>query len=339
MDILIKSFNRPYYLDRCLHSIEKYVKGADKITILDDGTPQIYLDKIKAKYQNVTIKKSEFYEQKQIFTLNGIRPNEYSIPINFWFEAAKNASENFIIIEDDFWFIDFIDLSQVNDEINNESVVFLKLIWIGSPMVIQSKEAIQKDSFVVLKPKLFTTIPFLYYFIFYKFDRFKIRKTLRFLKINTQKKHLAYYTIYSVAGMIFNRDYFVNLWNNHENKIDEGLQIHNALKFLRKQKKKIQFARYNNQILRTGFMSSATSQYKERFGENIDMFVFNKIMNEAWLMDKMDVTSSLPKDIDQEVITSILDDDAEKRILSKNWIVWMNNFKKQYESIGCKIDW
>ena len=74
---------------------------------------------------------------------------------------------------------------------------------------------------------------------------------------------------------IFNRDYFVSLWNNHENNIDEGLQIYNALKFLRKNKN--QFARYNNQVLRTGFMSSATSQYKERFGENVDMFVFNKI--------------------------------------------------------------
>ena len=337
MDILIKSFNRPYYLDRCLYSIEKFVKGADKIVILDDGTPQIYLDKIASKYQNVVIKKSEFYEIKQQFTINGVSPKEYSIPINFWLEAAKNASENFIIIEDDFWFIDFIDLKQVNNEIIKENVIFLKLIWIGSPMVIQSKETIQKNNFIVLKPKLFTTIPFLYYFIFYKFDRFKIRKTLRFLKINTQKKHLAYYTIYSVAGMVFNRDYFVSLWNNHENNIDEGLQIYNALKFLRKNKN--QFARFNNQVLRTGFMSSATSQYKERFGENVDMFVFNKIMNEAWLMDKMDVTSSLPKDIDQEVIVSILDNDLEKRILSKNWIVWMNNFKKQYESIGCKIDW
>ena len=263
MDILIKSFNRPYYLDRCLYSIEKFVKGADKIVILDDGTPQIYLDKIVSKYQNVVIKKSQFYESKQQFTINGVSPKEYSIPINFWLEAAKNASENFIIIEDDFWFIDFIDLKQVNNEIIKENVIFLKLIWIGSPMVIQSKETIQKNNFIVLKPKLFTTIPFLYYFIFYKFDRFKIRKTLRFLKINTQKKHLAYYTIYSVAGMVFNRDYFVSLWNNHENNIDEGLQIYNALKFLRKNKN--QFARFNNQVLRTGFMSSATSQYKALF--------------------------------------------------------------------------
>ena len=339
MDILIKSFNRPYYLDRCLYSIEKYVKNSGTITILDDGTPQIYLDKIASKYQNVIIKKSEFYESKQQFTVNGISPNEYFIPINFWIEEAKKASENFILIEDDFWFIDFVDLSQINDEIIKENVVFLKLIWIGSPLVIQSKETVQKENFIILKPKLFTVIPSLYYFIFYKFDKFKIRKTLRFLKINTNKRHLAYYTIYSVAGMVFNRDYFLNLWNNHKNNIDEGLQIFNALKILRKQKTKKEFARYNKQILRTGFMSSATSQYKEAFAENVDMFVFNKIMNDAWLQDKLDVISSLPNDIEEKAITAILDNDINKSILSKNWIEWMNNFKSRYTSIGCEIDW
>ena len=35
--IIIKSFNRPYYLDRCLQSIYKFVKGNFKIIVLDDG--------------------------------------------------------------------------------------------------------------------------------------------------------------------------------------------------------------------------------------------------------------------------------------------------------------
>jgi len=47
IDILIKSFNRPYYLDRCLYSIYKFVKKTDfNIVVLDDGTPEKYLQKI-----------------------------------------------------------------------------------------------------------------------------------------------------------------------------------------------------------------------------------------------------------------------------------------------------
>ena len=65
MDILIKSFNRPYYLDRCLQSIAKYAQNPDySIIVLDDGTPQKYLDKIQEKHSEIKILKSEFYTEK-----------------------------------------------------------------------------------------------------------------------------------------------------------------------------------------------------------------------------------------------------------------------------------
>ena len=50
-DILIKSFNRAFYLDRCLKSIKTYIIGNYKVTILDDGTPQKYLDKIQELHE------------------------------------------------------------------------------------------------------------------------------------------------------------------------------------------------------------------------------------------------------------------------------------------------
>ena len=181
-------------------------------------------------------------------------------------------------------------------------------------------------------------IPALYYFIFYKFNKFKIRKTLRFFRINTEEKRLAYYTIYAVAGMIFNKDYYTKLWDNHQNKVDEGLQQYNAVKYLFKNKSKINFARYKQEILRTGFMSSATNEHKENFEENIDMFLFNKIINEAWFSNQLDVLSSLPNDIEEKSIVSVLENDSQKRIDPKKWISWKNNFKNKYQSIGCLID-
>jgi len=339
MDILIKSFNRPYYLDRCLYSIENQVKRTSgKIIILDDGTPQIYLDKIASKYPNVIIYKSEFYESKQQFTTKGLRPDQYIIPIDFWLEAAKKASDNFILIEDDTWFVEDIDLDEVNLEITQNNIVFAKLYWIGNPKINQNKAAMVKKNFVLIKPKLFTIIPALYYFIFYKFDRFKIRKTLRFLKIHTEERHLAYYAIYAVAGMIFNKNYYVKLWNNHTNQIDEGLQLYNAIKIFKKQKDKNKFAHYHKEILKTGFMSSATNQNKERFNGNVDMFVFNKVLNEAWMNNEFNAITSLPNDIDKEAIVSVLNNDSSHSIAPKDWIAWVDSFKKQYLAIGCIID-
>ncbi len=339
MDILIKSFNRPYYLHRCLFTIKKHLKSFDgNIYILDDGTPQKYLDKIVELYPDVIIVKSKFYNQKQQFTVEGVRPNFYQVPIDLWVDATKNISENFILIEDDTWFLESIDLDKVEIEMLNNNVQMTKLFWLGNPIIIQNKKEIFKDQIVLLKPKLYTIIPFLYYFIFYKFDKFKIRKTLRFFKIFTEKKRLAYYTIYAVAGMIFNKRYFVELWEDHKYKVDEGLQHYNAVKYLYKNKSKINFARYKHEILRTCFMSSATNEHKENYEGNIDMFLFNKIINDAWLSGQLDVLSSLPNDIDEKSIISILQNDSQKRIDSQKWVSWKNDFKKQYQSIGCIID-
>ena len=64
MTILIKSFNRPFYLDRCIYSAYKFVLGDFNIKILDDGSPEKYLDKIQWKYPHISIVKSDNYDEK-----------------------------------------------------------------------------------------------------------------------------------------------------------------------------------------------------------------------------------------------------------------------------------
>jgi len=340
MDILIKSYNRPYYLDRCLYSIQKHVCNNDgKIIILDDGTPQKYLDKIQEKFPLVIIKKSEFYQEKIKYTSIGKQPEKYKIPIDFWLNAAKNASDNFILIEDDTWFTDKVNLINIEEEMVENNVMMTKLYWVGNNVINQNKEETNLKDIVLLKPKLSITIPFLYNFVFYKFDKFKIRKTLRLFKIHTDEKHLAYYTIYAVAGMIFNKNYFISLWDNHENKIDEGLQLYNAVKKLKKTKGKLKFARYKKEVLRTGFVSSATNQHKENFEGNIDMFQFNKLLNEAWYSAEFEVINSLPNEIEENEVVKVIQSSGKENMTPKNWILWKNAFKQRYVSIGCKIDY
>ena len=312
--------------------------GSGTIIVMDDGTPQPYLDKLLGKYPSILIRKSALYEEKAVLTSQGKRPDDYVIPINLWIETAKSASENFILIEDDTWFTDDINLEEINQQITEDNVVLTKLYWIGNNIINQNTKETPKKDIVLLEPKLLTSIPALYYFIFYKFDRFKIRKALRLLKINTDERQLAYYTIYAVAGMVFNKDYFVKLWDNNKDKVDEGLQVYNAVKILNKEKGRIKFARYSHEILRTGFISSATNQSKENYVGNVDMFVFNKLLNEAWLNNQLDTISSLPHDIDPIQVAELLDNNPDRNILSKDWTRWVESFKSYYINIGCKID-
>ena len=154
MDILIKSFNRPYYLDRCLQSIYMNCLGSDfKIKILDDGTPEQYLLKIKHKFPEVILLKSNFYELKSKSCNLGLKPEIMDIPIDFWIESAAKASDYLLIIEDDIWFTEKVDLDKIGTDMIQNKSVFTKLFWLGNPKLIQSKLSNQIGSLTFYKPK------------------------------------------------------------------------------------------------------------------------------------------------------------------------------------------
>lgn len=337
MDILIKSFNRPYYLDRCIQSIKQFViKSEYRIVILDDGTPEKYLKKIIQKYSDITILKSALYREKA----NAINSDSSSItakvPMDLWIEAAKNATDYFVLLEDDIWLTDYIDLNDLEISSQRNNIQMLKLFWLGNPKLISDKVLHKEPFFSIYKPNLYTKNPYLYRLIFIS-SRFKIRNILKFLHIYNSVRALNYYSIYSVAGVVFKRDYFLSLWANHTNTVNEGLQIHNAVRYLNKNKN-ITFGRTNEEIVKTSFLSAATNQHKNYDNISIDMFTFNKIINEAWYEDQFDVMNNFPNDLNLEIINTIL---KEKNAVTANveeWNKWVNQFKLQYTSFGCIID-
>jgi GR25 family glycosyltransferase involved in LPS biosynthesis len=337
MDILIKSFNRPYYLDRCLQSI--YLNCADsdfKIKILDDGTPQKYLDKLQEKFPNISILKSEYYDLKSKNCALGLKPEIMKIPIDFWIENAKNASDYFVLLEDDIWFTEKVNLNRIHEDLKLENLSMLKLHWLGNSKFIQSKSFQKKESITVFEPNLYTKSPLLYSVAFHRFSRLKFREIFKFFGIYSKEKFLNYYTIYAVAGVIFKKDYFLSLWKNHQNSVDEGLQIANAVRYINQ--KPTSFAHSNNEVLKTGFLSSATNQFKEHYEVNIDMFQFNKTINDAWFHDKLNVMNNYPKDISVEEISTILDSENNPKINSNDWKSWVSSFRNQYEQMGCKLE-
>lgn len=337
MDILIKSFNRPYYLDRCLFSINKFVENSNySIKILDDGTPQKYLDKIQIKYPNVTILKSNYYDEKSEIIENNLTIKNKNIPIDFWLNTVKNSTDYFLLLEDDFWFTSSINLDDLQIKLNNDNVQLLKLIWLGNNHLISNNTLKNNDLYEIYKPKVFTKNLLLFKLIF-NFHRFNFHKIITFLKLYTLERDLNYYHIYSVAGVVFKKDYFLSLWINNNNKVDEKLQIKNALDYWGKNPK-MKFAKTKNEILKTGFISSATNQHKEYEDEKIEMFEFNKIINESWFNDDFITTKNLNFDLNENEIESILDKTNAKNAQKEAWKKWVESFKNQFRKIHCTID-
>jgi len=338
MDLLIKSFNRPYYLERCIQSIYLNIIDNDfNIIILDDGTPQKYLDKLVKKYPKITIIKSDLYLEKSNAIANEDSNVNTKIPIDLWISAAENSSNYFLLIEDDFWFTEPFHLKKIRLNLEFDKIKMLKLCWLGNPKLLPKKSYQFNDEYSIFTPDLYTTNPFLFNLVF-RFHRFKTRKILTFLKIYSLERFLNYYTIYATSGAIFKKKYFLKLWKNHSNKVDEGLQLSNAVKFIGRKKKQQYFGFTNSELMKTGFLTSASNQGKKYENVNLDFFAFNKIVNEAWFNDVFDPMDNYPKDLNQNKIEELLVGANLSEASNSEWKKWVSEFKNQYLTFGCTID-
>ena len=338
MDILIKSFNRPYYLDRCIQSIVLNSQNSEyKIVVLDDGTPQKYLDKLLDKYPEITIIKSDLYTEKSNAIENNDREITSKIPIELWINSAKNASNYFLLIEDDFWFTASFNLKKFRLNLEADKIKMLKLCWLGNSQLLPEKSSSYNNLYTIYSPNLYTENPHLFNLIF-RINRFKIRKILTFFNIYNEERFFKYYTIYATSGAIFKKKYFLNLWKNHNNSIDERLQLLNAVKFINKKKRSSNFGFSNNELMKTGFLSSASNQNKAFNDVTIDMFAFNKIINEAWFNNDFDAMENYPNDLNSEKMETLLIKSNNSLAQVSEWKKWVQTFKNQYIAFGCKID-
>jgi len=335
VDIFVKSFNRPYYLDRCLFSIYEFIADSDfNIIILDDGTPKKYLNKIEKKYPEISIQKSTNYSKKSKFTSQGKEPKVTEIPIELWLNASKEATDYFLLLEDDMWFTKKIYLSNIVNKLHSKSIYLTKLMWLGNENLIQSKDSLKDENITLFTPNLPFRNPYLYKLIF-NFDRFKFRKLFTLLNFYSYKRKLNYYSIYSVSGVIFKKEYFIQLWDNNTKNIDEDLQIINALKFLSRRNISLKFSRTNSELLKTGFISSSTN--KKHFTNECDMFSFNFFLNEIWYGDNLDLKQNLPFDYSEKYIKQLLID--SKSVVTPNkWKKWSSEFKDSFRNFGCLIE-
>jgi hypothetical protein len=338
MDLLIKSFNRPYYLDRCIQSIYLNIHDNDfNIIVLDDGTPQKYLDKLGNKFPKIKILKSDLYYEKSTAIANGDSNVSTKIPIDLWLSAAENASNYFLLIEDDFWFTNPFHLKKIRLNLESDKIKMLKLCWLGNPKLLPNRSDQFNDVYSIFSPDLYTTNPFLFNLIF-RFHRFKIRKILTVLNIYSLDRLLNYYTIYATSGAIFKKKYFLKLWKNHSNKVDEVLQLNNAVRYIGSKKKQQYFGFTNEEIMKTGFLSSASNQGKKYENVKLDLFALNKIINEAWFNEEFDPMENYPKDLNQNKIEDLLVAANLPEASNLEWKKWVYEFKNQYLTFGCNID-
>lgn len=336
--IFIKSFNRPYYLDRSIASIYKFVSGDFKIKVLDDGTPKMYLDKIRSKYPKVEIHLSENYEKKVKAIAENLESgksiNGFEIPTKFWYDNVKNASEHVIVTEDDVWFTHPINVDELQIQAQKFDINLLKLGWLGNekdsenlnlrPISKIVLSALPKD--LILFPK-----PLMKAFFLNQYKFFTILYKIGIADHKTQRK---YWSLNSILMGFYKKEYWLGIWKDMDGKVDEKKQLINASLFFRKNKNNPNFiSRLKTEAMKTTFQSSATNSYHE-YGFDFDVNRFNHLINEAWLKGDFDAMENFPKDFSLGYFKSFISETINISEFEK----WVQKFRNQYEEMGCNTN-
>jgi len=334
ISILIKSFNRPFYLDRCLKSIYRFVEGELQVQVLDDGTPEKYLNKIQAKYPEIEILKSKNYNEKSGLIQKQSEINGFEIPTGLWKSAVENSTDYFLMIEDDVWFTDKLNLNQIVAEMNQHEIHLVKLGWLGN---YKDDKFIENHSLTdnldsVCPKNLFTSNQFVMdLFMYNKFKFFTILYKLG--KVDNETK-LKYWTLNSILMGLYKKEYWLYIWKDSNGKVDEKQQLRNAAVWYHRNKKNENLiCRTKTEFLKTTFRSSATNSYHE-YGFDFDVNYFNYLINEAWFQDKFDVMQNFPNDFSTEYFETFFDEKIKEGEFRK----WVGKFKQQYRNLGAQVD-
>lgn len=336
-DIFIKSFNRPFYLDRCLSSVYQFVGGNFKVKILDDGTPEKYLKKISEKYPETEIITSENYRKKNLAIEENLRSgkeiNGFEIPTNLWIEAAKNASPYFIMTEDDVWFTRKINIDELVSECEKLDIYLLKLGWLGNfkdDKNIETSEISDTINATIPKGLFVGNQKLMEAFFYNKFKFFTILYKLGKADNETRRK---YWTLNSILMGLYRKEYWLEIWKDMHGKVDEKRQLINASVFYKNHGNNKNFvSRLKNEAMKTTFQSSATNSYHQ-YGNHFDVNLFNHQINEAWFEGKFDAMENFPDDFPEDYFSQFLDERIDRDEMKK----WIMNFKKHYEAIGCNV--
>lgn len=337
VNIFIKSFNRVFYLDRCLQSIETFVEGNCTVKILDDGTPEKYLQKIKEKHPNVEILKSENYQNKILAIEENLKSGKeidgFTIPTELWINAVKNATDYFIITEDDVWFTQKINVDELQKNCKMNNIFLLKMGWLGNNKndINLNITEISPNIEGVFPKKLILLPGFLNHWFFQnKYHFFSFLYKLKLVNNYTKQK---YWVLNSIMMGLWQKEYWLAVWKDAHGKVDEAKQLENAAAYFRKNKHDYFFARTKKEIMKTTFQSSATNSYHQ-YGINIDINLMNHLLNEAWFNDELDAMENFPKDFS----SSYFEDFLKGKIGIVAFRKWVEKFKTQYRNLGCETE-
>jgi hypothetical protein len=316
MEIFIKAFNRAFCLERCLRTIERFVSGASRITVLDDGTPARYLDRIQKLFPGVQIVQSPHGELKIRLVADGTYDEKLPDselakiglvnPAAFWCsEIAKCGSSYVCVLEEDVWFVRAIALDMVESN----------LVTNGALLFNMSRNAVLAGWGKVLAVR---RVPI------------DANVTLEYYtpRIVTA---LDWFQLFTPSQAVYKTDYYTNAFSSPDYNFTTRSQFDRSLEYLKRMTKPAAFAFAAERLVANGL--STTSRKNTFTGRVFDPYPFNRAMNEAWLSGQLDSNADLPLDFSEGRLLAALESHMTRE-QALEWKTWKDGFFAYYRNMG-----
>ncbi|MER8603908.1 hypothetical protein NKH45_23280 [Mesorhizobium sp. M1156] len=292
INVYVKSFNRPFYLDRCIRSVKFNVTGYSKIIVLDDGTPSAFMDRIRQLHPDVEIRSSsaddgkvELLRQERFKEIEKLYP---SAP-DFWVREVKSDDNAYcLILEDDAWIVRRLDLLTLVRNLESNQAVICKLWW--SNHVHKITERYICNSGPALE----------YYDPDYE-----------------SSKDAS--SIWIVAFALFRRDYWLHCVSKARRLADERSQLIAAADFANRHPT-ARFAKTERRVVHQGWMIPARST-PEYYDKGLVQHLYMDALNGAWAAGRLDSAEGYPFDFSKPAVAAILREALPEKVVGV-WGEW-----------------
>lgn len=320
MNIFIKSFNRPYSLERCIRSVKENIINYSDIIILDDGTEKKYIQKLLQKHPDLKILYSETADYKYEYIMNNLdkwfydREKKYD-PTKFWItNIEKYADEYFLLLEDDFWINERIDLKIFQQQIVANNIIFTKLYQVNNP-VFSPNEEVDIKVFMENNPALFYYLPLI-------------------------KQVDDVWKIYLVAAAIYKKEYYLYTYEGVPFFNDELYLLQRAIQYVNQAQVnhyRVRFAKTEIDVVKQGWSSTAIGRADE-IAQGFNAYLCNKALNECWYNDRLDSMYNFPHDFPEKYIITMFQEMSLEIKQIECWREWRKKWFQTYNDIGIELN-
>ena len=329
-------------MDQVIVSVKKFAGVLNgSIIVVDDGTPEKYLTELKKRHPEIQIHSSG---RNIVSGISDSATKSINLEriMSCWKNTIQNfAGEYFLLLEDDIWLTQRIDLEEVAKVMKMRETVFLNIMKMNRFFeMLEVFPFSQFDFSIMIGRPLFLercqkSIFFRSLMFFQLSNRKLIRAITKLAKVFGVFPHeqwIRNYQMYGVAGGVYLKSWWLDVWSGDHDRINEHAQMHRALKSYLKSPSQTM-----GQLVPCAAFTTLRSSSSEKFGDrgipDFQVSVMNSVLNEVWLHSKCDFFNS-NGDLDQNfVIQKFLDSGLDKKF-GQDWVTWWSTIQGRYQKIG-----